>query len=116
MFIYLKYIPIAMDMLQEVFNTQDKFQNSMKVTYDMDYLKVMILACVDELTEILRETPWKPWKKQQNFNKENYKEELVDLFHFFINLCLFAGMDAQELFARYNKKMVTNQKRQQENY
>ncbi len=104
------------DLLGTMFYMQGEFQKSLKVNLNQQYLNTMILACIDELTEILRETPWKPWKKNQEFNKEKYKDEVVDLFHFFMNLCLYAGMGVDELYNRYYIKMEINKKRQVQKY
>ena len=40
------------------------------------------------------------------------KEELVDVLHFFVSLCLRSGMDAEELYARYLDKNRENFDRQ----
>ena len=95
---------------------QAKFQESLKTEYNQEFINVMTLATIDELMESIRETPWKPWKKNQNFNYEEYKDELVDLFHFFMNLCLAVDMKADELYNRYHIKMETNKRRQREKY
>ena len=44
---------------------------------------------------------------------EHLKEEAVDVFHFAISVALAAGMDAQELFERYQSKNRENIARQQ---
>jgi dimeric dUTPase (all-alpha-NTP-PPase superfamily) len=109
------------DMLESIFEQQAKLQE--KVGYNIKDLKanqqfisIMTLALIDELMEALHETPWKPWKRQQEWNLANMKEELVDALHFFINLCFGAGMDAKELFNLYTNKNAINHKRQEENY
>jgi dimeric dUTPase (all-alpha-NTP-PPase superfamily) len=77
---------------------------------------MMSLALIDEIMEALRETPWKPWKKQQEFHQEKFKEELIDCWHFLINLTLASGMDAQELYDKFVNKNNENFKRQKNNY
>jgi dimeric dUTPase (all-alpha-NTP-PPase superfamily) len=76
----------------------------------------MTLANIDEITETLRETPWKPWKKHQVFNKNNYKKELADELHFFINRCLAVNMGSKELYKLYKDKNIINKKRKSEGY
>jgi dimeric dUTPase (all-alpha-NTP-PPase superfamily) len=105
-----------LDRLQTIFELQESLQKRLGSTYDQAYISTMTLAAVDELMEALRETPWKPWKKQQAFNKDEYKKELVDLLHFFVNLCLAAGMTADELFNKYCEKNGVNFKRQEDGY
>ena len=51
--------------LNDMFDRQVKFQKSIGSVYNQQFINIMILGAVDELMEALRETPWKPWKKQQ---------------------------------------------------
>lgn len=88
-----------------------------------EFINLMFLSCLDELSESLRETAWKNphfiscgWKKGQTTNDELFKEELVDLLHFFINLCIASGMDSNELFERYLNKNKINHERQNKGY
>lgn len=107
------------DKLDLIFQKQIDLQKELGALpepWDTQYIKDMILASMDELTEILRETPWKPWKKVQFLNKQKYKEEVVDLFHFFINLCIVAEIDATELFYAYQAKNIKNHERKREDY
>lgn len=92
---------------------QRKLNNDM---HTQEYINIMVLAAIDELMEALRETPWKPWKKQQQLHQDNFKEELVDVWHFLINLSLASGMDADELFSRFINKNRINHTRQKEGY
>jgi len=76
----------------------------------------MALALSCEIHEALGETPWKPWKKNQEYNHEKFKEELVDCWAFLINLTLSSDMGHSELYERFRKKYLINIKRQQEGY
>jgi len=109
------------DMLESIFEQQINLQ--IKCGHEVEllegnqpYITVMTVALIDEAMEALRETPWKPWKKQQQFNKEKMQEELVDLLHFFVNLCLASGMDAKKLFEVYTYKNAINHQRQEDGY
>lgn len=84
----------------------------------LEWTKEFILCCQDELSEILNWLPWKHWKKYKSFkvDEKELKFELVDLFHFFISLCLLWGMDSKELFAMYKAKMEENVNRQKKGY
>lgn len=107
------------DKLEIMFQKQAVLQRELgndNLEWNVEYIKVNILAITDEIMEVLRETPWKPWKKQQVFDKDKYKEELVDTFHFFMNLCLAGGMNADELFMRYNRKNAINHLRKKKGY
>jgi dimeric dUTPase (all-alpha-NTP-PPase superfamily) len=107
------------DMLEEIFKRQEFLQKKLGVypTYmNETYIKDMTLASIVELTEVLNETPWKPWKKQQKIDREKYAEELADVLHFIINLCLAAGITPNELYTRYINKNKINQDRNKGGY
>lgn len=110
--------------LQELFDKQHLLQSK---AYNRDpqklegedrvmFIKDMVLALLDEVHEALGEVGWKPWAKSRHVNEEALKGELVDAFHFFMNLCLVSGMDAEELEIRYDIKNEKNLRRQQEGY
>ena len=82
----------------------------------IEFIRWNILAMTDELHEALAETGWKPWATSRHVNEEAFKGELVDVLHFFVNLCLVAGMDGDELFERYLEKRQRNAKRQRDGY
>jgi dimeric dUTPase (all-alpha-NTP-PPase superfamily) len=104
------------DKLEQIFNMQLALQLKLGVKFDQDYINIMTLACEQELHEALRETPWKPWKKQQTFNRDNYKKELIDALHFFINLCLAGGITAEDLYEAYIEKNKENYVRKESGY
>jgi len=104
------------DKLDIIFKRQEQLQKALGTSYDQGFINIMTMALIDELMESIRETPWKPWKKQQIFNKERYKEELVGALHFFINLCLAAGFTPEGLYAAYINKNKINHKRQEDGY
>lgn len=94
-----------------------------ELVLNQKFININILALLDELTEALRETQWKNpkvikygWKKTQKFNQENFKNELIDILHFFINLCIASGMEPEEIFNRYFDKNKINFKRQDVGY
>lgn len=70
------------------------------------------LAMISELSELLDEVNFKWWKNPKEINLNNVKEELVDIFHFFMSMCLKVGMDADEVYERYIEKNKENFKRQ----
>ena len=103
--------------LEVMFQKQEQLQAKLKNNVrSQEFISSMTLACIDELMEALRETPWKPWKKRQAFNEEKFKEELIDAWHFIINLSLASGMTSNELYQRFMEKNKTNFKRQNEGY
>lgn len=82
----------------------------------VQFIKDMNLALQDELHEMLAEVGWKPWATSRHVNEDAAKGELVDAFHFFMNLCMAVKMDADELFERYKSKRLKNAKRQADGY
>lgn len=116
---------MAIDRLGELFELQATLQRD---TYGKDpgsildpqvrvqFIKDMVLAAEDELHELLGEVGWKPWATSRHINEEEYKGELVDLLHFFLNLCLVVNMTPDELHTRYVEKRTRNKLRQAEGY
>lgn len=83
---------------------------------NQEYITMMTLACIDELLEALHETPWKPWKKNQAFSRELFCKELIDAWHFLINLSLAAGMTSDDIHQLYLNKNKINHSRHDEGY
>lgn len=101
----------------------DSDPTAMTVAQRVDYVKDMILSCTDELHEALNETTWKRWTKTEpNVHQEHYFKELIDAFHFMLNLFLAAYPDAPpEMLAlmienSYKHKRVVNIARQDNSY
>lgn len=82
----------------------------------IQYIRVNVLACTDELHEALNETGWKPWSSNNTINEEAFKNELVDAWHFMMNLINVIGMSPDELHQRYLAKREKNVKRQEDGY
>lgn len=78
----------------------------------------------DELAEALYEMPnYKLWKSYDSMSPEarevawqKVRMELIDAFHFFMNMLLCAGMDAKEVFQMYLAKNQENHARQDRGY
>lgn len=111
-------------MLQEMIDLQAKLQSE---TYGKDISKlntrekieayrINMMALQDELHESLNEMSWKPWAKAEYFNDDRVQQELVDAWHFFMNLMIISGMDAEKLHLRYLAKRKVNIKRQEDGY
>lgn len=80
---------------------------------DEEWIQKQVLAMLSELSELLEEVNFKWWKNPRPVNRDAVKEELVDVLHFFVSMCLRAGMDAEDLFQRYLAKNEENYKRQE---
>ena len=73
------------------------------------------LALKQESAEAIDSLNWKWWKKDTD-DWENVKVELIDMLHFWVSMCTFAGLDAKDVFELYAKKHKLNEKRQDEGY
>jgi len=113
--------------LEYLFKLQEKFQELIgnEIPYIKDYInnpinieliKNQILALYDEVGEALREVPWKPWKLNQKFNVKKFRIELIDIFHFLINLFLLSGMNSRQVINLFKNKNKINVNRQQNGY
>lgn len=111
-----------MDKLKDMFDKQEKLQNrlgnmpTINGGLNIDYIKDMSIAAIDEIMEALRETPWKPWKKNQLYNQEKFQDEIIDLWHFVINLSLASGMSEKDVYKKFVFKNNINEKRRKNNY
>jgi len=80
-------------------------------------LKDFAWRVTEEIGEAMNCLKNKPWKQtQMQTDVHHYLEEIVDAFHFFIELCILSGMSAEDLFTFYFKKSEVNKFRQRSNY
>ncbi len=107
-----------MDKLERIFEMQECFQKDLierRKLHDipMDkWIQMQTLAMLSELAELIDEVNFKWWKNPKPVEENKVKEELVDILHFFVSMCLTSGMSAQELFDRYIEKNQENFDRQ----
>ena len=107
-----------MDRLERIFELQKAFNDELVARRDLDgipmekWIQMQTLATISELAELLDEVNFKWWKNPKPIDQEALREELVDLLHFFVSMCLTAGMDASELYERYLAKNKENFDRQ----
>ncbi len=111
------------DMLQDLFDKQMSLNqrigvNPSEMTEEEQTKWVLnyTRAASQEMAELIDSVPWKWWAKYQEFDLQNAKVEVVDLFHFIISLAQVLGMDAQDVHDLYNKKNKLNFKRQDDGY
>lgn len=84
------------------FDIRDKIQ----------YIQWNILGATDELHEVLGEVQWKMWTgRPATINEEAYCDELADVLHLFLNLCLVVDLTPAELVQRYWRKHQINRQR-----
>jgi len=107
------------DRLDEIFALQSKFHESLVISRHLEnispeeWIQKQTLAMISELAELIDEVNFKWWKNSKPVNEHAVKEELVDIFHFFVSMCLQAGMTPEELYTIYKEKNSENFRRQQ---
>lgn len=78
----------------------------------VEHYRVASLALIDEVMEALHCAPWKTWSKRTTWDWDELHKELVDVFTFFVELCLLAGLGPEALEKGYFEKAKINQERQ----
>ncbi|MEO0453493.1 MAG: dUTPase [Verrucomicrobiota bacterium] len=73
-------------------------------------------AMNQEIAELIDSVPWKWWAKYQEFDHQNAKVEVIDLFHFLISIAQVLGMNADDVYQAYLKKNEVNHQRQDSGY
>jgi dimeric dUTPase (all-alpha-NTP-PPase superfamily) len=112
-----------MDKFDEIFAQQDTLNKRIGVNTDnmteeekakwvLNYTRAM----QQEMAELIDSVPWKWWAKYQEFDEQNAKVEVVDLFHFLISIAQVLGMSADDVYSAYCKKNEVNHKRQDSGY
>ncbi|MAK47349.1 MAG: dUTPase [Opitutae bacterium] len=112
-----------MDKMDEIFDLQEKLNlrigvemNEMSDEDRAKWILNYIRAMQQELAELTDSVPWKWWAKYQDFDKQNARVEVVDLFHFLISLAQVLGMSAEDVYDAYLKKNKVNHERQDSGY
>lgn len=84
------------------------------------FSKEYVLAMHAELSELLEWTNWKSWKKEKiEYDEARLREirlELVDLLHFWANLCVLWGLTPELAIEMYREKNAENHARQDRGY
>jgi dimeric dUTPase (all-alpha-NTP-PPase superfamily) len=99
-----------------------KVENKMKRLYQVKEpfqgYRIFMLssALLHETVELQRETDWKWWKSDKGVDHQKIVEEIIDLWHFLIQLSIEAGIDPDLLVTKYMQKNRENTKRQESGY
>jgi dimeric dUTPase (all-alpha-NTP-PPase superfamily) len=73
-------------------------------------------ALIHEVVELQRETNWKWWRRESKVSLENCQEELIDIWHFVIQLSIELKLDPLALVEKYSQKHAENISRQKMGY
>ena len=107
-----------MDKLENIFKYQQMFDTELAERRGLTDIPMEVwiqretLAMLSELAELIDEVNFKWWKNEKPVDVDNVKNELVDILHFFVSMCLKTGMSAEELHQRYLDKKKENFARQ----
>lgn len=113
----------VMDKLDQLFSLQEDLNRRIGVDtssmndeeaahWTLNYVRAM----QQEMAELVDSVPWKWWAKYQEFDKQNARVEVVDLFHFLISAAQVLGMSADDVYDAYLKKNKVNHNRQEAGY
>ncbi|MEL7607920.1 MAG: dUTPase [Bacillota bacterium] len=108
-----------MDKLERIFEMQKQLDDDITKRRNLEHLSMEewiqkdVLAMIAELGELLDEVNFKWWKNKKPVDGAALKEELVDVLHFFISMCIRSGMSADELYSVYCQKNQENHDRQE---
>jgi dimeric dUTPase (all-alpha-NTP-PPase superfamily) len=112
-----------MDKLEHIFEMQARLNARIgvqveglpaeeKAKWVLNYTRAM----QQELAELVDSVPWKWWAKYQQFDEQNARVEVVDLFHFLVSIAQVLGMSAEDVYEAYLKKNQVNHQRQDSGY
>ena len=105
------------DKLDVLFRMQAGLDSYIREKRGLDYSRgewvcKKALALMVELGEVVEEAKYKWWKNATEIDDGKLKEEIVDVLHFFLGMCIDSGMTSDELFEIYLKKNKENYNRQ----
>lgn len=119
------------DMLKTIFQKQKELHQAIMMylpSTDSQYSKkflslskeerisALCTAIIHETVELQRLTNWKWWKKMLEFDENQAKEELIDVWHFVVDASIELGMTPQNIVDEYIKKNQINKDRQKNGY
>ena len=112
-----------MDKLDDIFKLQQELNTRIGVITEgmsdeekgkwvLNYTRAM----QQEIAELIDSVPWKWWAKYQEFDEQNARVEVVDLFHFLISIAQVLDMTPEDVHAAYLAKNKVNHERQDSGY
>jgi len=115
---------LKQDKLDEIWHRNQKLREMVfernELDYDMDltseWVEKNVIALMSELGEFANETDFKWWKQSATVDNEEFREELIDILFFWMQLAEVAYDDPQDLFEEYINKWEVNVERQESDY
>jgi len=117
--------------LESMMDAQRAFQvrldpkfNEMTTQQRVAFIKEHSIHLNQEINEMLYELPYfKPWKDysgltsgRENEMLEKARMELIDAWHFFMNIAIALGISPEQFYVMYMAKNGENHRRQDEGY
>jgi dimeric dUTPase (all-alpha-NTP-PPase superfamily) len=118
-------LDILFDKQNELFKKQlentasvNKMKNLYEIKEPFEGYRIFMLstALLHEAVELQRETSWKWWKKETKTDIDKVQEEIIDIWHFMIQVSIEAGLDSKKLIEKYMEKNRENLARQERGY
>ncbi|MBQ3849149.1 MAG: dUTPase [Clostridia bacterium] len=105
------------DRLDIIFDLQKSLDRDIQQRRGLDFtmeqwIQKDVLAMISELSELLDEVNFKWWKNKKPVDEAALHGELVDILHFFVSMCIRAGMSPDKLYEGYIEKNRENFDRQ----
>ncbi|MDQ4073414.1 MAG: dUTPase [Thermoproteota archaeon] len=99
-------------------NTENKMANIYKRNEPFDGYRLFMLstALIHEAIELQRETNWKWWKKEGTLDNSKIQEEIIDIWHFLLQISIEAGLNPESVVEKYSHKNKENLDRQVKGY
>ena len=108
------------DRLDEIFKLQKGLSEIMKLDrYPNDIegkIFALSTAIMHEAVELQRTTNWKWWKTPTEFDQNEAKEELIDIWHFVVQASLELKLTPDDILEEYKRKNQINHERQKNGY
>jgi len=101
----LKYLFRRQRYLQEKFHKLENYPKGMTEKEKEETFIKTLMFIFRETSEILDETNFKSHiKEHKSLDKEKILEEMIDLFKYWVNLCIIFEYSEDEVFDMFNKK------------
>lgn len=118
----VKTLELPEDKLEGIFEMQKRLSGILKSDFttrfptQAEQVNALMAALIHEATEVQNECAWKWWKKQQKFDKEKARKELIDAWHFVVAASLYLEMTPEDILEGYREKHIINVQRQENGY
>lgn len=108
------------DRLDEIFKLQkdlSKIIKSDRYPNDIESkVSALSTAIIHEAVELQRTTNWKWWKTPIEFDQNEAREELIDIWHFVVQASIELKLSPDDILDEYKRKNQINHERQKNGY